>query len=281
MNDEIRTAGGDINMEALGTGNLTTIGNLTSIAGTGGNFNILGNNIDLQGLVQSSGTTRGTALITAGGNVTASGNGAIQVANLTVNAQTGITLNNPSPTGNNVTQFTASNVSTGDIEFHASYEGEIRSRTLRVHRSASIRGLIIADAVTVEGAVRGRIRAGKVILAKGASVSGEVLYEKLVVRKGAILDGHCRRVVSISRRSHSTTMVSSSLLLARPRTSPRGSTTNEAPQNSRSSSVPTRLTAATKTPLAIAWDRWTVSQASRSRCRSWGFASFCQPIAVG
>ena len=86
--------------------------------------------------------------------------------------------------------------STGDIEFHASYEGEIRARTLRIHRAASIRGLIIADAVTVEGAVRGRIRAGKVILARGASVSGEVLYEKLVVRKGAILDGHCRRVAS-------------------------------------------------------------------------------------
>ena len=84
--------------------------------------------------------------------------------------------------------------STGDIHFHAHYEGEIRARTLRVCREASIRGLIIADAVTVEGAVRGRIRAAKVILARGASVSGEVLYEKLVVRKGAILDGHCRRV---------------------------------------------------------------------------------------
>ncbi len=84
--------------------------------------------------------------------------------------------------------------STGDIHFHAHYEGEIRARTLRVCREASIRGLIIADAVTVEGAVRGRIRAAKVILAKGASVSGEVLYEKLVVRKGAFLDGHCRRV---------------------------------------------------------------------------------------
>ena len=84
--------------------------------------------------------------------------------------------------------------STGDIHFHAHYEGEIRARTLRVCRDASIRGLIIADAVTVEGAVRGRIRAAKVILTKGASVSGEVLYEKLVVRKGAILDGHCRRV---------------------------------------------------------------------------------------
>ncbi len=84
--------------------------------------------------------------------------------------------------------------STGDIQFHAHYEGEIRARTLRVCREASIRGLIIADAVTVEGAVRGRIRAAKVIVAKGASISGEVLYEKLVVRKGAFLDGHCRRV---------------------------------------------------------------------------------------
>lgn len=88
--------------------------------------------------------------------------------------------------------------STGDIRFHAVYEGEIRARTLRVCRGASIRGLIIADAVKVEGAVRGRIRASKVIVVKGASVSGEVLYEKLIIEKGAVLDGRCRQVDPVS-----------------------------------------------------------------------------------
>src|ERR1700735_3253751 len=65
--------------------------------------------------------------------------------------------------------------------------------------------------------------------------------------------GQLRRTCSILARSHSAIRVSSAVALARAIISPNGSATNESPQNSSSPSTPTRLTAATKTPLAIAW----------------------------
>jgi transposase-like protein len=56
-------------------------------------------------------------------------------------------------------------------------------------------------------------------------------------------------------RSHSTRRVSSSSAEARASTRPNGSATNDCPKNRMSPSRPTRLTAATNTPLAIAWAR--------------------------
>ena len=42
-----------------------------------------------------------------------------------------------------------------------------------------------------------------------------------------------------------------------------------------------RFTAATYTPLAIAWDRWIVSQALAWAGPNSVFSDGCQPIAVG
>jgi hypothetical protein len=57
-------------------------------------------------------------------------------------------------------------------------------------------------------------------------------------------------------------ITSSFAVLASARTFPKESQTNEPPQNSSSPSAPTRLTAATWIPFAMAWARWTVFQAS-------------------
>jgi hypothetical protein len=62
---------------------------------------------------------------------------------------------------------------------------------------------------------------------------------------------------------------------------PNGSATKDCPQNVSAPSWPTRLTAATKTPLAIAWARWMVSHAECcARFISW-VSDGSQPIAVG
>ena len=57
------------------------------------------------------------------------------------------------------------------------------------------------------------------------------------------------------------------------------------PQNSMpppfGPSCPTRLTAATKTPLAMACERWIVSQALCWRAPNCFFSAGCQPMAVG
>src|SRR5713101_6568848 len=79
-------------------------------------------------------------------------------------------------------------------------------------------------------------------------------------------NGQLRRTSSIRRRSHSTTSVASLCVGASASICPKGSATNEAPQNSSPLSAgpskPTRLTAAMKTPFAMACARWTVRQAS-------------------
>ena len=71
-------------------------------------------------------------------------------------------------------------------------------------------------------------------------------------------NGQLRRVSSWSRGSHLAIKTSSVCSPARAMIRPNGSARNEPPQNSRpppaGPSWPTRLTAATYTPLAIAWD---------------------------
>ena len=78
--------------------------------------------------------------------------------------------------------------------------------------------------------------------------------------------GQLRRTSSMRRRSHSTISVSSLSVEASAITCPKGSATKEEPQNSMplsgGPSKPTRLTAATKMPLAMACERWMVRQAS-------------------
>jgi hypothetical protein len=63
-------------------------------------------------------------------------------------------------------------------------------------------------------------------------------------------------------KSTVATSTSSFSVLASLRTFPKESQTNEPPQNCSSPSSPARLTAATWTPFAMAWARWTVFQAS-------------------
>ena len=70
-------------------------------------------------------------------------------------------------------------------------------------------------------------------------------------------------------------------------TTPNGSHRNDVPQNSSPAwpgspgSWPTRFTAATNTPLAMAWLRWMVFQASRWAAPYCAFSCGCQPMAVG
>ena len=82
-------------------------------------------------------------------------------------------------------------------------------------------------------------------------------------------NGQLRRTSSMRREVASRpTRISSSSVDASAITTPNGSATNDVPQNSSPAALgglswPTRFTAATNTPLAIACERWIVCQASR------------------
>ena len=84
--------------------------------------------------------------------------------------------------------------SDGQIDIFGSMDGHIRSRILLIGETANINGDIIADSITVYGTLTGQIKARSVTLAKTARVTGDILHEDLAIEKGAILEGHCKRL---------------------------------------------------------------------------------------
>jgi cytoskeletal protein CcmA (bactofilin family) len=84
--------------------------------------------------------------------------------------------------------------SDGDIQVEGIVEGDVRSHTIIVGNSATIRGDITGEDVQVRGSVTGNITARTVMLASSSRVVGNVLHESLSIEPGAFLDGECRHV---------------------------------------------------------------------------------------
>ncbi len=72
-------------------------------------------------------------------------------------------------------------------------EGDVICGKLMIGEKAVITGQIEADEVTIRGRITGRVKAGKVHLAKTARVSGDIFHDTLAIEAGAFLDGHCKR----------------------------------------------------------------------------------------
>ena len=85
-------------------------------------------------------------------------------------------------------------VSDGEIQVDGSVDGDIRSKSLLLGKTANVKGEIVADSVRVHGAVNGQIKARSVILAKNARVVGNVQHGTLSIETGAYMEGHCTRM---------------------------------------------------------------------------------------
>lgn len=85
--------------------------------------------------------------------------------------------------------------SDGEIQVDGAIDGDIRTKTLLVGNTAHIKGEIVADTINVHGTVNGQIKASHVILAKTAHVVGDILHEDLAIETGAVLEGHCKRMI--------------------------------------------------------------------------------------
>lgn len=84
--------------------------------------------------------------------------------------------------------------SEGEVQIDGTVNGDIKTRTLLIGKTAVIKGEIVADAVRILGQVNGQIKARKVILARTAHVVGDILHEELSIETGAFLEGHCKRM---------------------------------------------------------------------------------------
>lgn len=84
--------------------------------------------------------------------------------------------------------------SEGDIQIDGVVEGDIRSDSLTVSDSATVRGAIEAENVTIAGSVTGQIKAKSVTLMRTARVIADVLQENLSIETGAYFEGNTRRL---------------------------------------------------------------------------------------
>ena len=97
--------------------------------------------------------------------------------------------------------------SKGEIQIDGVVEGDIRTHYLLVGETANIQGKIVADVVNVHGSISGQIKSREVNLAKTAHVVGDILHENLAIETGAILEGHCKRMVDKSAAEESKASV--------------------------------------------------------------------------
>ena len=85
-------------------------------------------------------------------------------------------------------------VCSGELHIEGRVEGDIESRIISVKPGAQIDGALIAESITVGGAVIGQVRAPTVTVAGTARLLGDVLHHTLAVEAGAHLEGHCRQL---------------------------------------------------------------------------------------
>ena len=90
--------------------------------------------------------------------------------------------------------------SEGDIQIDGVVEGDIRSSSLTVSDSATVRGAIEADTVAIAGSVTGQIKAKTVTLQSTARVIADIVQESLSIEPGAYFEGNTRRIAQEAPR---------------------------------------------------------------------------------
>jgi cytoskeletal protein CcmA (bactofilin family) len=85
--------------------------------------------------------------------------------------------------------------STGDLQVEGTVVGEIDVAKLIIADGASVSGNVVAQDVRVCGSLTGSIRGAMVTLTSTARVVGDIYHELLAIETGGQIDGQCRRLV--------------------------------------------------------------------------------------
>ena len=82
---------------------------------------------------------------------------------------------------------------TGQLHIDGKVTGDVRCATLTQGESGEIHGNILAEEARLAGLVDGAVEAGSLGLDSSARVTGDILYETLMVAAGAEVEGRFRR----------------------------------------------------------------------------------------
>lgn len=81
----------------------------------------------------------------------------------------------------------------GDVQVDGQVDGDLRTRSVTIGKSATINGSITGETVNVAGTVNGQINGTNVVLTATAKVVGDILHGSLSIDAGAFLEGLCKR----------------------------------------------------------------------------------------
>ncbi|MEM6490562.1 MAG: polymer-forming cytoskeletal protein [Pseudomonadota bacterium] len=85
-------------------------------------------------------------------------------------------------------------LSDGDVQIEGAVHGDVKAAALTVGAHAVVKGSVICEFARIMGEVDGEIFARRVLLAKTASVRGDIVHENISIDAGAFIDGRCRRM---------------------------------------------------------------------------------------
>lgn len=91
--------------------------------------------------------------------------------------------------------------SDGDVQVDGVVDGNVKTASLTIGESGSIKGAVSAENVRVAGTLDGQIRARTVTLTRTARVRGDIWHESLAIEAGAQFEGTCRRLDEAGARA--------------------------------------------------------------------------------
>jgi cytoskeletal protein CcmA (bactofilin family) len=80
-----------------------------------------------------------------------------------------------------------------DLHVDGTIEGDVVCKSLIQGESSRITGSISADSVRLSGTVEGPVEASQVVILRTATVRGDVRYDALTIEQGAHVEGHFAR----------------------------------------------------------------------------------------
>jgi len=89
-------------------------------------------------------------------------------------------------------------ISGGIVHIEGEVDGDIQCAELTIGAKGVVNGHVTAASVLVLGRMAGTIRGRRVRIAHSATVTGEVIHERLTVDAGARLDGYYRPVEKLT-----------------------------------------------------------------------------------
>ncbi len=80
-----------------------------------------------------------------------------------------------------------------DLHIDGTIEGDVVCKSLVQGEGSRITGSISADSIRLSGTVEGPIEAAQVVILRTATVRGDVRYDALTIEQGANVEGHFAR----------------------------------------------------------------------------------------